>query len=70
MDIPAPYAQTYWDLMPISKEVRSADFPTTHNYLKVVLCNIHDQLTARADVPRLTSLLADGNAGSASAEAP
>jgi hypothetical protein len=59
-DIPAPYARVYWDLMPIAKEIRTADFPTTHNYLKVTLCNVHDRLTERADVPRLVSALADG----------
>jgi hypothetical protein len=53
IDIPAPYARTYWDLMPIHKEIRSRDFPTTHSYLKIVLCNIHEQLTGRADLPAL-----------------
>ncbi len=57
-DIPEPYARAYWDLMPIAKEARTADFPTTHNYLKVTLCNVHDQMTARADIPRLMSALA------------
>lgn len=63
-DIPAPYARIYWDLMPIAKEARSADFPTTHNYLKVTLCNVHDQLTDRADITRLVSALAGGTAKS------
>jgi hypothetical protein len=57
IDIPEPYARTYWDLMPIHKEIRSRDFSTTHNYLKVTLCNIHDQLTSRADVPALARQL-------------
>jgi hypothetical protein len=53
IDIPEPYARTYWDMMPISKEVRTRDFPTTRSYLKVVLCNIHSELARRADVPAL-----------------
>ena len=57
IDIPEPYARTYWDLMPIHKEMRSRDFATTHSYLKVVLCNIHDQLVNRADVPALAGQL-------------
>ena len=59
IDIPEPYARTYWDLMPIHKEVRSRDFPTTHSYLKITLCNVHDQLTSRADVPALARQLRD-----------
>jgi hypothetical protein len=59
MDIPEPYARIYWDLMPIDKAVRSADFPTTHNYLKVMMCNIHDELTRRMEVATLVGNLAD-----------
>jgi hypothetical protein len=57
IDVPEPYARTYWDLMPINKEVRSRDFSTTHSYLKVMLCNIHDQLVDRADLPALAQHL-------------
>jgi len=62
IDIPEPYARTYWDLMPIHKEIRSRDFPTTHSYLKITLCNVHDQLTSRADLPALARQL--GGTGS------
>jgi hypothetical protein len=61
IDIAEPYARTYWDLMPIHKDIRSRDFPTTHSYLKITLCNIHDQLTNRADVPALVRQLRDAN---------
>jgi hypothetical protein len=57
IDVPGPYARTYWDLMPIHKEIRSRDFATTHSYLKVMLCNIHDELTTRADLPALARQL-------------
>ena len=49
MDITEPYAKAYFDLMPIHEKLRGRDFPTTHNYLKVTLCNIHDELANRLD---------------------
>jgi hypothetical protein len=49
MDIPEPFAPKYFALMPIHKKLRESDFPTMKNYLKVVLINIHDDLTRRMD---------------------
>ena len=43
--------------MPIKKEVRSADFPTTRSYLKVTLCNIHAELVNRSDVQTVAAQL-------------
>jgi hypothetical protein len=57
MDIPEPYAQLYFDLMPIHEKLRGRDFETTHNYLKVTLCNIHDELTNRMDAAAMAVLL-------------
>ena len=48
MDIPEQWAQTYFDLMPIHEKLRGRDFQTTRNYLRVTMCNIHDELTKRA----------------------
>lgn len=45
MDIPEPYANLYFDLMPIHEKLRGRDLETTRNYLKVTLCNIHDEMT-------------------------
>jgi hypothetical protein len=56
-DIADPYARAYWDMMPIAQESRTADFPTTRNYLKATLCNIHDELTTRSDLPMLVAHL-------------
>jgi hypothetical protein len=56
MDIPEPFAQIYFDLMPIHEKLRGRDFPTTHNYLKVTLCNIHDELTKRLEAQPLAQL--------------
>ena len=48
-EIADPYAQAYFDLMPIHEKLRARDFPTMHNYLKLTLCNIHIELTKRID---------------------
>jgi hypothetical protein len=61
IDIPEPYARTYWDLMPIAKEVSTRDFPTTRSYLQISLCNIHDTLTNRANVPALVQHLREAD---------
>jgi hypothetical protein len=49
IDIPEPFAKLYFDLMPIHEKLRGRDYPTTRNYLKVTLCNIHDELSKRID---------------------
>jgi hypothetical protein len=64
IDIPEPYAKRYWDLMPFHKDVRSRDFPTTRSYLQVMLCNIHDELTNRADAPAVARLLVESDPAS------
>ncbi len=48
-DIPEPFAETYFSLMPIHKSLRGHDFPAMRNHLKASLCNIHDELTQRLD---------------------
>jgi hypothetical protein len=48
-DIAEPYAQTYFDLMPIEKRLRAAEAPTLRNYLRISLVNIHDRLAGRID---------------------
>ncbi|MDP3690859.1 hypothetical protein [Bradyrhizobium sp.] len=49
MDIPDPLAEAYFDMMPIHEKLRGRDFQTTRNYLRVCLCNIHDELISRMD---------------------
>lgn len=48
-DIPEPYAQAYFDLMPIYERLRTPDFHAIRNYLRVSLINIHDRLCQRLD---------------------
>ena len=56
-DIAEPFARTYYDLMPIHRKLRTGEFPTLHNYLKVTLCNIHDELTKRLDADAIAQSL-------------
>ena len=58
MDVPEQYAALYFDLMPIHEKLRGRDFETTQNYLKVALCNIHEDLTKRIEGQPLAPLAA------------
>jgi hypothetical protein len=58
IDIPEPLARAYFDCMPIHDKLRGSDFPTIKSYLKVTLCNIHDELTKRMDVAAVARALA------------
>jgi len=57
MDIPLVFAESYFRLMPIHEKLRGSDAPTIRNYLRVTLCNIHDEFSRRADAPALASAL-------------
>jgi hypothetical protein len=57
IDIPEQWAQTYFDLMPIHEKLRGRDFPTTRNYLRVALCNIHDEFIDRLDARAVSDAL-------------
>jgi hypothetical protein len=57
-DICEPWAETYFNLMPIHEKLRGRDFPTIRNYLRVTLCNIHDELTKRMDAQALAAICA------------
>ena len=59
-DMPVPFAQLYFDMMPIDQQLRAADFPAITNYLRISLINIHDALIKRLDVAAVAqSLLAE-----------
>ena len=55
IDIPEQWAQTYFDMMPIHEKLRSRDFPTTRNYLRVTMCNIHDEFVGRLDAAAVSA---------------
>lgn len=56
-DIPEPFAETYFSLMPIDRKLRASEFPTIRNYLRVTLCNIHEEFSQRADAASLAAML-------------
>jgi len=57
MDIPEQFAQSYFDLMPIHEKLRRAEFPALRNYLRVTMCNIHDELAKRLEPAAVAGLL-------------
>jgi hypothetical protein len=60
-DIPEQYASGYFGLIPIHESLRRHDFQTVRNYLKVTLCNIHDEFVRRVDAsPLIASLCTVG----------
>jgi hypothetical protein len=56
-EICEPWAETYFNLMPIHAKLRASEFPTITNYLRVTLINIHDELTKRMEAPALAASL-------------
>jgi hypothetical protein len=58
IDIPEQWAQRYFDLMPIHEKLRGHDFPTTRNYLRAQLCNIHQEFVDRLDAAAVATAFA------------
>lgn len=56
-DIPEPFAESYFALMPIHEKLRGADASTIRNYLRVSLCNIHEEFSERAEAAALVNAL-------------
>jgi len=56
-DVSEPFAQEYFDLLPIHESLRQRDFPTTRNYLRITMCNVHDEFSKRADVAAVAAAL-------------
>jgi hypothetical protein len=54
--------------MPIREKLRASKFPTIHNYLKMTMCNIHDEFLKRADTPALADLLRTSGGWSAASK--
>jgi hypothetical protein len=49
IDIPEPYAERYFNMMPFDKSLLTNDVPTTRNYLRLTLTNIRDEMVKRMD---------------------
>jgi hypothetical protein len=56
-EICEPWAETYFNLLPIHEKLRRSEFPTIRNYLRVTLCNIHDEFTKRLDAATMAAAL-------------
>ena len=56
-DVPEPMVETYFNLMPIHEKLRKPDYPAIRNYLRVTMCNIHDELTKRMDAAAVVGSL-------------
>ena len=56
-EICEPWTEKYFNLMPIDQKLRRPDYPTICNYLRVTLCNIHDEMTKRMDAHALVETL-------------
>ena len=69
-EIPDPFVKAYFDLMPINEKLRRSEFPTIHGYLKVTLCNVHEELTKRMDAPAVVASLLESPADAQDARAP
>jgi hypothetical protein len=59
-DVPEQFAESYFNLLPIHEKLRGRDFPTTRNYLRVTMTNVHDELTKRLDAPATAESLRTG----------
>lgn len=60
IDIPESYSQRYFNMMPIHKDMRTADEPTARGYLRIQLANLHEELVKRIDAPKIVDLLRKG----------
>jgi hypothetical protein len=56
-DIAEPFAEAYFSLIPIDKKLRVSELPTIRNYLRVTLCNIHDEFSKRVDASALAAMV-------------
>ena len=57
IDIPEPYAERYFNMMPFDKELLTNDVPTTRSYLRLTLTNFRDELVKRMDAADMAAKL-------------
>ena len=57
IDIPEPYAERYFNLMPFDKDLLSNDVPTTRSYLRLNLTHIRDEMVKRMDAAAMADNL-------------
>ncbi len=57
IDIPEPYAERYFNMMPFDKALLTNDVLTTKNYLRLTLTNIRDEMVKRMDAAAMAAKL-------------
>ena len=60
-DVPEPFAEQYFSLMPIHEKLRGHDYQTIRNYMRVTACNIHEEFENRAEGAALVRALQTQN---------
>ncbi len=60
IDIPDPYAERYFNMMPFDKELLTNDVPTTRSYLRLNLTHIRDELVKRMNTADIAAKLRSG----------
>jgi hypothetical protein len=56
-DIPEPYVERYFNMMPFDEALLSRDVPTTRAYLRLNLINIRDELVKRMNAADMAARL-------------
>jgi hypothetical protein len=56
-DIPEPYVERYFNMMPFDKNLLTNDVPTTRSYLRLTLINIRDEMVTRMDAADMAAKL-------------
>jgi hypothetical protein len=59
-DIPEPYAERYFNMMPFDKKLLTNDVPTTRSYLRLNLTHIRDELVKRMNAADMAAKLRAG----------
>lgn len=57
IDIPEPYAERYFKMMPFDEELLTNDVPTTRSYLRLTLTHIRDELEKRMNAAEMVEKL-------------
>jgi hypothetical protein len=56
-DIPEPYAERYFNMMPFDKNLLTNDVATTRSYLRLTLTNMRDDLVKQMDAAAMAAKL-------------
>lgn len=57
IDIPVPFADRYFDLMPFDKQFMTPDAPTARGFLQLSLVRMNDELSSRMDATAIVGML-------------